>query len=215
MKQTLILLLVLVSLTAIYFVTASKEDNTSIKIEDREFILEEPDEVEVITIESKARPVIHLSKRKDDWYINDRQKANDRIVKNMLSTMNRMSIKYVPAIAENKTAIKRMANHGIDIKAYNSDGKLINEFILGTNTNDEYGTYCMRPGSQQTYVMSIASIQGGIRNYFTQSQEEMRELIVFSYEPNEIRKIKIDYPKSQQDVFSLSREGATYKLKAD
>ncbi len=215
MKQTLILLIILVSLSVIYFATGSKEDNTSIRIEDREFILEEPEDVEVLTIESKARPVIHLSKRKDGWYINDKQKANDRIVKNMLRTMNRMSIKYIPAVEENKTAIKRMANHAMDIKAYDSKGKLINEFVLGTNTNDEYGTYCMRPGSKQSYVMSIPSIQGGIRNYFTQSQEEMRELMVFSYDPNDIREIRIDYPKSKQDGFTLSREGAAYELKSD
>jgi len=214
MKRTLFLLLVFVALIALYFVLGSTDKNTSVRLEDREFILESPDKVEVITIESKARPAIHLSKRKEGWFINNKHKANDRIVNNMLQTMRRMSIKYVPPLSEHQTAVERMAMHGLDITTFDSKGRVITDFILGTNTNDEYGTYCMMPQASQSYVMSIPSIQGGIRNYFTQSQEEMRENTVFSYEPNNIRKVSITYPKSKQHNFSISRQGKSFDLQS-
>jgi len=216
MKRTLFLLLIFLGLLLAYFIVTNKsKQNSSIRIEDREFILKDKEEVEVITIEGKGRPMIHLGKTKDGWYINNKHRANQRIVANMLSTLNRMSIKYIPTRAENTTALSRMKMHGIDIKTFDKKGRVLTDFILGTNTNDEYGTYCLRTGASQSYVMSISSIQGGIRNYFTQSQEEMKDLMVFAYKSNDLRSVTIDYPKDRLSSFSLVRDGADFRLSSN
>ncbi len=213
MRRTIILLLVFLLLGGIYFYMNSQgEEKSSIRVEDREFILKNPDDVSVITIEQKGRPAIHLSKAKGVWLINDRHKANQRIVLNMLSTMKNMSIKYIPTILENEEAQKRMAKHGIDIKTYDSSGKIITDFILGTNTNTEYGTYCMKRGAKQAYVMSLSVTEGGIRNYFTQTQEEMRSMNVFTYETNDLRRITVEYPKDITSSYTVWRDGVEYKF---
>jgi len=131
MKRTLLLLLVLLLLGVLYFGFVKKEDQTSsIKIEDREFVLKDQSKVDVITIDSKGRPPIHLGKTKDGWYINNKQRANQRIVQNMLNTLERMAIKYIPTKKENETALKRMEMHGIELKTYDKTGALITDFIL-------------------------------------------------------------------------------------
>lgn len=213
MKRTILLLLVLLLLGVLYFGYLKTEDkSSSIKIKDREFVLKDQSQVAVITIDSRGRPPIHLSKTKDGWYVNNKQRANQRIVQNMLNTMERMAIKYIPTKNENATALKRMEMHGIDLKTYDKSGELITDFTLGTNTNDEYGTYCLNQGAEQSYVMSVPVLEGGIRNFFTQSQEEMRDLNVFAFRPIDIREITVDYNKDIKSSYTIERVGAKYKF---
>lgn len=213
MKNILILLLVLLALLVGFFsISDDSEKKTSVKIDDREFILKDPSKAKTITIDTRGRPMVHLSENKNGWYINNKHRANQRIVTNMLNTLNRMTIQYIPTKAEGETAKKRMEMHGIDVKVYDDAGEAIIEFTMGTNTNTEYGTYCLKKDSDQVYVMSNPIIEGGIRNFFTQSQEQLRDLTVFAFEPNNIRKISVDYPKDVKNSFSIIRNGTSYEL---
>lgn len=206
MKRSLLLIVALLILgIAYYLLNSSGDGKTSIIIEDREFVLNEPDKVKTITITSTARPQIHLHKHKNAWLINDKYRANENIINSMLKTMKRMDIKYIPTVAENKTAKERMKRHGIEIVTYDEAGSVITEFILGTNTNDEYGTYCLKKGANQVYVMSIPIIEGGIRNYFTMDIPDLRDLTVLSYDLEEIKRVEVNYPKDTKNSFQLIR----------
>jgi len=208
MKRTLVLLFVLAALAGFYFGTKDKgEAKTSIKVEDREFLLQDTDEVAVITIEAKNKPGIHLGKMDGQWYINNKHKANPRIVDNMLFALSKMIIMYIPTKAENETAKNRMEQHGIDIKTYDKAGKLITDFTMGTNTNSEYGTYCLKRDAHQTYVMARPVVQGGIRDYFKHTLEDLKDLTVFSYHTNDIRKIAVTYPKDMANSYEIIRNG--------
>ena len=208
MKRTFILVGILLLLFLLYFifVTPNKK-NEEIIIEDREFVLEEPESVSVITIKSKGRPEIHLSKSEDQWFVNNKYLAKTNIIDNMLMALNRMSIQYIPTRAENETAKKRMEKHGIVIKTYDKSGKLMTDFILGPNTNTEYGTYCLKSNAFQSYVMSIPIIEGGIRNYFTHDIPSLRDLTFFNWDIAELKKVSVFYPKDAKNSFEISKSG--------
>ena len=209
MKRTILLLLIVVSLGAIYFLTAesSEEEKTTLSVADRDFITTDRSAVGTITIKTKGRPMFHLGKVDEDWYLNNKHKANSNIINNMIGALNVMQIQYIPSKAENQTALGRMDMHGIDIKTYDHSGKLLTDFVLGTNTNTEYGTYFRKSDSHQCYVMEIPARPGGIRNYFTQSYEDLRELTVFSYDHQDITKVEMFYPKDVSSSFKITQKG--------
>ena len=213
MKKTLLLLLVLAGLGGLYyFSTLSAAKDTTIKLEDRQFITKDKDEVYTITIKSPARPLIHLSRNKDVWYIDGRHKVRPNIMTNMLFALVNMKIKYIPLNKENNTASERMKKFGMDIITYDKNGKVLTEFELGSNTNDEYGTYFRNKGAEQIYVMSIPGYDGGLRNYFTQDAQAFRDLTILNIESEDLQAVSIDYPKDLSRSMVLSRTGADFEL---
>ncbi len=214
MKRTILLLLIVTSLGVIYFLTAEggEEKKSTLSIEDRDFITTDRSAVGTITIKTKGRPMFHLSKVDDNWYLNNAHKASSNIVNNMIGALNVMQIQYIPSTAENQTALGRMDMHGIDIKTYDHSGKLLTDFVLGTNTNTEYGTYFRKSDSNQCYVMEIPARPGGLRNYFTQSYEDLREMTVFSFKHEDITKIEMSYPKDISNSYKITQIGNRQQL---
>ena len=217
MKKTGLLLLLLAITAGVYFLTGStksqaKEGKTTISIQDRDFVTKDRDAVKTITIKTKGNPMTHLSKVNGEWYINNKHRANDRIVGNMLGALSVMQIQYIPTKAENQTALKRMELHGIDIKTYGGNGTVLTDFVLGTNINSEYGTYFRKADAYQTYVMEIPAQNGGLRGYFTQTLEELRSSNVFAYDPEKITKVSMEYPKDKKNSFMIEQNGSQKKL---
>jgi len=211
--MTLVLLAVLIGLGGIYFLSQNKAiEKSTIRLEDREFVTKNKEDVHTITIEAPARPMIHLSRMGSDWYVNRKHKVRKNIMDNMLIALTRMNIKYIPMSKENDTALERMKKFGLDIKTYDGDGEILTEFTLGTNTNDEYGTYAINKGAEQVYVMSISSHEGGLRNYFTHSVRDFRNLTLLDIKSDDLDAISLEYPKDLANSMVLSRDGNGYQL---
>lgn len=216
MKKTLFLLLVLCGLGALYYTSIKEsEEKSTIKMEDRQFLTLDRDEVHIITIDSPGRPLIHLSRSGSDWYVDQKHKVRPNIIDNMFLALMRMTIKYIPLKKENDTAAERMKMFGLEIKTYDKSGQVLTDFTLGTNTNDEYGTYFRNRGAEQTYVMSIPSYDGGLRNYFTQNVAALRDLAVLSEDAENIKAISVDYPKDVARSMVLSKTGSQYELSSN
>ena len=213
MRNTLILLLILLSLGAVYFLMPKGEEKkSSIKMEDRDFVIEDRDDIYTITIESEARPTIHLSRKEGIWLINGKHKAKPNVMSNMTMALSNMAISYIPMKAENVTAHKRIDKFGIGIKAYDKDGEVLTDFILGPNINSEYGTYIIKRGAEQAYVMSLPAQAGGLRGYFNHDVEVLRDLNLLNLEADDIQTVEVTYPKDKINSYKIDKSSGQYKL---
>lgn len=214
MKKVILLLCILLLLgAALYFTqNSSKADKTSVIIEDREFVVENADDIEVITIESTGYPMKHLSRQKDHWLFNNTQKVEPNIMHNMLRVLSKMSINYIPPRATFPKINEGFDQLGLTIKTYNKSGDILTEFIMGGNTQDEDGTYCKRLGFDQVYVMSMRTSVGGLRAFFNQTQEQLRSKVVFDIDHEDIEGIEVMYHKDKQNSFSVSKAGRSFEI---
>lgn len=215
MKKLLFLVMAVIILGAVYLVLSKDtKEKTSITVEDREFVVENADDIHVITIKSKTYPLMHLSRAEGYWILNDKYKANPTVIKNMLGALTNMKIKYIPPRSQNKMIEKSIENVGIEIKTFDRDGKVLSDFIMAGNTNDESGTYCIKRGAQQAYVMSMPIVEGGLRNFFNMTQVGMRDKTIFSFDPQRIKSIEIDYLKDRKNSFRLEKSGSEFTITA-
>jgi len=213
MKNTLILLLILLLLGGLYYYsTTTAAASSTIKLADRSFIAQDSEDIGTITIKSKARPLIHLSKKNGSWFINEKHKASQNMVENILWAMEEMEIKYVPTSKENNTIRERIKTFGLDVKTYDNSGKLLNDFIVGPNTNDEYGTYFLNRGAEQAYAMHLRSQEGGIRNFFIHDVQNFRDLSILNLKGDDIINISVDYPKDAANSFAIFRDKGNFSL---
>ena len=212
MKRTLILLLFLVGLGVIYLLSTNhSKANTSIKLADRSFMEVSSKDIHTITIDAPSRPMIHLSRKENDWYVNLKNKVSKNVIGNILSALDRMEIQYVPSKAESNTAKMRMEKFGLDVKTYDEEGNLLSDFMLGTNTNNEYGTYVLNEGADQAYVMHMTSHEGGLRGFFTHDIKDFRDLGLLDLDAEQISALSIDYPKDVENSFLITNQRGNYK----
>jgi len=214
MKNILLLLLVILLLGgAIFFLTKSPEENkTSITLEDREFIVDDPDKIEVITIEGKAYPLKHFSRQKNHWLFNNRQRVEPNVMSNMLRVLSKMHINYIPPNSYKKKMQNGFDRMGLTIKTFDKHGTVLSEFIMGGNTLAEDGTFCKRLGYDQVYVMSMPTTEGGLRAYFNQTQEQIRSKVVYDIEAKNISSVELNYNKDKQNSFNITRSNGSFNL---
>ena len=187
-----------------------KKRSGSISIPDRAFIVDNAEDIHTITIKSLGYPLIHLSKSGDMWILNNKYRADDHIVNNMISVLSTMQIHYIPPNSQNDMIKRSIANTGISIKTYDNNGKILTSFIMAGNTNKEDGTYCINEGASQAYVMSLPIVEGGLRAYFNHDANALRDKAVFRLDPGNIQFVKIDYPKDRKNSYDIRRKNGKF-----
>ncbi len=206
MKKTLLLLFILVGLCVVYFGFIENDNSDgSVTIADRDFIVEDKDRIQTFTIKSKGYPLIHLSKTDDIWIVNKKYRASDHVVNNMLSVFSRMKINYLPPKTQYDMINRSIKDTGIELKTYDVKGNILSDFIMAGNTNDEDGTYCIKTGANQAYVMSMPLVKGGLRNYFSHQVNGIRDKAIFRIDTDDITAVSVAYPKNIKHSYRISK----------
>ncbi len=163
--------------------------------------------VHKIFIAQRDGSTVTLTRNDDHWMVNDQFRANANIMKNMMTTLGRVSVKFTPSRAGNEHIIKEMASIGIKVELYGKSDNLIKTYYVGGSTNDELGTYMMMEGSDQPYVMHLPSLEGGLRWRFTPKAENWRDKTLIRAKPDDIKSVSVNYPTRKSEAFKLAVNG--------
>lgn len=216
MRRTLTLLLFLLALLAIYFIL-DRADNSdgSIQIEDREFVIEDPGEVAFITVKNPGYPMMHFKRKsQNQWLLNDKYYADMNIVNNMLGVLSTMKINYIPPRSMMPKIMGELDEVGIEIKAFDSDGNILSDFIMASNDNKELSTFCVKRGARQAYAMHVPVAEGGLRNYFNQPQRDLRDKAIFNIDHRNIEELNLIYFKDRKNSFGVKRKNGQLQLRS-
>ena len=215
MKKTLILLLILIIAGGVYYFLIQGDNSGTINLENRDFIVENPDDIAFITVKTKAYPMMHLEKKsKDQWILNKKYVADKNVVSNMVGTLSKMEIKYIPTKATNANIIKNLDRVGIEITTYDKRGNVLKELVMGSNDNKEGATFCVRKGYDQSYAMHLRVTEGGLRNYFDQTQLNLRDKSVFNIDHADIKSLSISYMKDKKSSFKITKDNEGFDVEA-
>ena len=217
MRKTLVLLALIIILGMVYYVTQSKKANNegTIRIEDREFIVSSGDQIAVLTVKNPGYPMMHFAKQKDGrWILNDKYYTDPNIIANMTGVLQKMQIKYIPPQSMMPKIMGELDQVGIEIKSYSESGALLSDFIMGSNDNRELSTFCVKRGSQKAYAMHVAVAEGGLRNYFTQTAKDLRDKSLMNVDAKNIVELKVQYHKDRSNSFVIRKEASGYQLEA-
>ena len=208
MFKTIIPLALLIVLGGIYFYTKDKDTDTSIKLEDRDFVIKDREQIDIIKIKRPAYPEIHLSKAESGWLLNQRRKTSPHVMRNLLNVLTRMKLDYIPPKTKYSKIMQDIEDLGIDVTIYDKKGVVLSDFTVGKNNNAEGGTYILKKGAKQPYVMILPEVSGGIRNYFTLSNINYRDKTVMDINSNDIVKVTMDYKKNRVNSFVVNKDNS-------
>ena len=215
MKSTRILIVlfaVLGSLTAWYLFTQKNDAGKTTLGWDRRIAVENIDDVHKIFLGRRDGETTTLLRTDDGWTVNDRYRANDNVMKNLLLAIEQVELQSQPARAALEPIVKDLATRGIYVQLFDKNGEQIKAYTVGGVTPDERGTYFILDGSEQPYVMQLPFLEGGLRTRFALTGDKWRDKRLFRERPDDIVSVRVDYPKQRSKSFELKRDGGDFTL---
>lgn len=214
MKKALILILaVAIVAILIYWLKANaNKSDTSISFDDRNFKVEQIEDIYTVFIADTKSNSNTLIRAKDGWYLNDTFLINKLIINNLLSTFKRIQLQFIPPQKAREKIIDQFAQIGIKIELYDKNKSLMKRFYIGGSTADERGTYFLMDGSTQPYVMELPAFEGSLRGRFIVDRELWRDKTVFRAKPDQIKRVSVNYPRNKEESFILEKQLFSFEI---
>lgn len=210
MKKNLIYILLLMVLSATaYYVYTTKGSKSSISNRLKDFAVEDTSSIDKIIISNKNGNVLRLNKVNSSWLVNDTIKARKDIIRTLLETIKRVSIKSPVNKAMKDNVMKQLATGAIQVEIY-SDGDLEKKYFVGGATQDGLGTFYLLDGSNEPMIAHIPGFDGYLTVRYNTNAEVWRDREVFRLYPQNIDMVNIQYPSKPNESFNLRISGKDY-----
>ena len=148
---------IIIIIFTISFFSCDKEIN------EKDFNIQEIESINEIIMTDKYGGKLVLTKLKDHWLINDTFIAWNEQIEYTLNVMKDIRIKSsVPESFEN-FAMESIRTNGVKIEIFKNNESL-KTYYIGGNTRDHLGTYMIKEGSKNPYIMHIPNRHPGILN---------------------------------------------------
>lgn len=197
--------------TAWYYL-GGKKDAPSTLGWDRLFKVEEA-EIQKIFIAKRTGETTTLERDGNSWKVNGQWKASKNAVENILEVVTSLELQSVPPPAATDNVVKDLAGRGIKVEIYGKRDKKLKTYYIGGVTANARGTYAIMDGSEQPMILEIPQMEGQIRTRFDLIGDDWRDRNVFSYQPEEIQAVSVEYPQQRNKSFKLKRNGDNWEIK--
>ncbi len=203
--------LLLGAATAWYFIGGKKTTESTLGW-DRLFKVPEA-EIHKIFIAKRTGETTTIERDGAAWKVNGQWKASKNAMENLLETVTNLELQSVPPAAATDDVAKELASRGIKVEVFGKNGKQLKAYYIGGVTADARGTYAIMEGSEQPMVLEIPQMEGQIRTRFDLTGDDWRDRNVFSYQPEDIESVSVEYPQQRNKSFRLWRSGSSWEVK--
>lgn len=180
---------------------------------DRDFKVKDVSKIHKIFLVNRRQGLeTTLERNGQGWTYNEKYKANQNVMESLLDAISEIEIKYVPNKNAKPVILKDLATNSIKVEIYGKNDKLIKSYYLGSATNDNYGTHAIMEDSNNPMVVHSPTFYGIIFGRFDKQPREWRSRIFIEEDPSDITAVRIDYPKQQQNAFSLAVNNGNYTV---
>lgn len=216
MSRTLILLIavLLLGAGAFFVLSGSKEEaNLSDKSESRQFAYDRLEDIHRIFIADKNGRQVTLTRGGVSGWMADGRPANANIMKNILETVERVDIQSLPSFKAVPHMIEDLATSGILVQLFDENDTKLRGYYIGGSTNNETGTFAIKEGVEDPYIIHLPGFTGNIRQRFIHWGDEWRDKVYWRVDPDKVESFSIEYPKQRNNSFVLTRQENTFQLR--
>lgn len=174
-----------------------------------------------LVIKDRTEHSVTLTKENDSlWIANGKYEINDIMIKSLLETFRDIRIREPLPKAARNNVVKSLATSGKIVEVYTVDylvdfwifhlfkkEHLNRTFYVGHETQDEMGTYMLKKGDKDPYVVYIPNFRGNLTTRFIADVDLWKSHNVFKYKQSEIKTVKVDIPLQQSESFTLKNNG--------
>ena len=192
----------------------------------QDFHIENADKITKFVIKDRDNNAVILEKKSDSlWTVNKKYEASLGFVNTMIETLREMRIReLIPKAARNRI-IKSLASEGKIAEIYVEDYRIKFWFVklfkhqylketyyVGHETSDGMGTYMLKKGEKNPYIIYIPRFKGYLATRFTAIEDSWRSHAIFKYKQSEIESLKIELPNDSNENFTLVNNGKWFSF---
>lgn len=206
MKKNRIIIGLILVLGVVAVILISRNTNSSIKRELRDFAVEDTASVDRVFMVRKDNEQVLLVREGDHWVVNDKYVARPDAVDNLLKTINRIRVKSPVSASMLDNAVKMLATRNTKVEVY-SKKKLVRTIYVGGPTQDQMGTFMMLEGSSMPFVVHIPGFVGYLSTRFFVEERAWRSTRLFDYNYKDIKAVSVTNMDNPERSFRLSNPG--------
>jgi hypothetical protein len=204
-KNTIIIgLIAVLGIVAIFLI--SRNSNSSIKRELRDFAVEDTASIDRIFMVRKDNQQVTLTRTGDHWMVNDNFKVRNDAIDNLLKTLNRLRVKSPVSTSMLDNAVRMLATRNTKVEVYHKK-KLLKIIYVGGPTQDQMGTFMMLEGSSVPFVIHIPGFVGYLSSRFFVEEVGWRSTAIFDYNFNDIKSVSLENFVDPKSSFTLVTGG--------
>lgn len=206
MKKNGIIIGLIIVLGIIAIILVSRNSNSSIKRELRDFAVEDTASVDRIFMVRKDNQQVTLTRVNNHWMVNEKNKARPDAVDILLKTLNRIRVKSPVSASMLDNAVTMLATRNTKVEVYHKN-KLLKTIYVGGATQDQMGTFMMLEGSQVPFIVHIPGFVGYLSSRFFVEETSWRSTEIFNYNFDDIRTISVENQDDPKESFKLVASG--------
>jgi hypothetical protein len=221
MKKNYVAFGLILLLAGIAVWVLKQNGSSTVPKEMRDFAVADTASITRIFLADKANHQVTLTKLKaGEWRVNGKWKARNDGIRNLLFVIKNVSVKSMVGVNAVENVIKSLASGATKIEIYKDD-KLIKVYYVGGATQDDEGTYMLlsdpdtKLNSSRPFVMAVEGQHRYLTPVYVTNESEWRDRTAFSFNPPDIRSVKLDFIQAKGKSFEITQPAAnTFKLRS-
>ena len=212
MKKVLPFLAILIGLLIAYYFITNKDRATSLKSSLTEFAIADTAAINRIFIADNKGHKVDLIRTDTGWVVNDKFLAKRDAIGVLLKTFKLAYIKSPVPKSAQETVIRVMSSTSKRVEIFTGGEEPEKIWHVGHATPDHFGTYMILETpedgrSAEPFILSIQGFAGHLYSRFFADDRDWRRSEIFSYHPQEISRVRIEYPDEPERGFELHYDG--------
>lgn len=221
MNKTYIYIIVLAALLSFAGYTFLKKHRENLAKEVTAFGVKNTDEVTKITLKDKEGNTMLLEKNSVGWILNEKHKANEQFVKEILNVFGTMYTFAPLAQVAQENAIKQMSIKSTKVEVY-LKGKDTPEkvFYVGGVSPGKKGTNMLLEVdgkiARQVQEVRLHGFEGYVTDRFYIDESLWRDKSLFNFHSNDIAEVSIKYYNNlSNQSFTLINNNGSFTLQRE
>ena len=220
MKKNKILIIIVVVLAVAAVILIFQNRRNTLRKDRVEFAIDDTSSVtKIYMADMQGNDVLLQRESPSRWTLNDSMTARKDGVEMLLNTMSRLAVKAPVPRASYNTVIKRLAATSIKVEVYQQiyrinlfnsirlfpHEKRTRTYYVGGATPDNQGSFMLKEGSDTPFVVYLPGLRGYLSARYTAFASDWRDHTIFAKNPEEIRKIKLDFLQEPDQSFTVEK----------
>lgn len=218
-KITVILTIILIAIAGLLI--WNNRYLTTIRGEAADFSVWDTASVTKIYLADRMNHESLLERNGNGWTVNKEYVAHTAKVVQLLTTMSKIHIRMPVSVASHDNIIKMMASNSTKVEVYQIvprinlfdriklfyREKCTKVFYVGEATMDSSGTFMLKEGADQAYIVYIPGFRGYISTRFSADTDEWRDHTIFREPLADIQSLTIEFGDDPTKSFRVDNIG--------
>ncbi|MCR5013974.1 MAG: DUF4340 domain-containing protein [Bacteroidales bacterium] len=224
-KLAIILAIVLIAIASLLI--WNNRFLTTIRGDASEFMVWDTATISRVYLADRLNHETLLERQPDGWSLNKEYRAHPKKIDQLFYTLYRVRIKMPVSVASHDNIIAQMASHSTKVEVYQIvprinlfnkvklfyHEKCTRVFYVGEATKDNSGTFMLKEGAKQAYIVYIPGFRGYISTRFTANPDDWRDHSIFHKSLADIQSLSIEFSEDPMLGFRVDNTGKhQYKL---